>query len=139
MPGSHLVLSHVADLHDDPVFAAQAEATRVAAEVYQQLVAPFVLRTPQGVEDLFAGWDLVPPGIVAARRCAAPAAGPPSTDPHQGRTAAEGARRPARRPGVHTYIAIAAGAFVVAVIPPSAWCRRRRAPPSAGWARTPTR
>jgi SAM-dependent methyltransferase len=62
-PGSHIVISHVADLpdHDGP---ARSTATRQAVQLYQDLAAPFVLRTQAQVTALFDGLDLLPPGVV---------------------------------------------------------------------------
>ncbi len=67
-PGSHLVISHVADLPDDRDRPERAEATRAAAELYDSLAAPFTLRTPEQIAALFDGFDLVPPGVVPAHR-----------------------------------------------------------------------
>jgi O-methyltransferase involved in polyketide biosynthesis len=72
-PGSHLVLSHVADPGDrerpdglrDP---ARAAATRHAAQVYESLAGPFALRTATEIEALFDGFELVPPGVVPANQ-----------------------------------------------------------------------
>jgi SAM-dependent methyltransferase len=62
-PGSHIAISHVADLpdHEGPDRAA---ATREAVETYQELAAPFVLRTHAQVTALFAGLDLLTPGVM---------------------------------------------------------------------------
>lgn len=72
-PGSHLVLSHVADLgnQERPTSApdpARAAATRDAARVYESLVGPFTLRTPADIDALFEGFELIPPGLVSARQ-----------------------------------------------------------------------
>jgi SAM-dependent methyltransferase len=70
-PGSHLVLSHVADLGDreqpdSPQAAPRVEATRHAAQVYESLAGPFTLRTAPEIEALFDGFELIPPGVVPA-------------------------------------------------------------------------
>lgn len=67
-PGSYLAVSHVADLPDSGEHPGRAAATREAAELYDALVVPFTLRTPEQISDLFTGFDLVPPGIVPAHR-----------------------------------------------------------------------
>lgn len=66
-PGSHLVISHVADLPECGR-GERAGATRQAAKLYQDLVAPFALRTVHQVEQLFAGWTLQAPGLVPVHR-----------------------------------------------------------------------
>ena len=63
-PGSHIAISHVADLPDDGPGPARAAATREAVEVYEEMVAPFVLRTPEQITGLFAGLHLIDPGVV---------------------------------------------------------------------------
>jgi SAM-dependent methyltransferase len=63
-PGSHIAISHVAELPDDGTGPARAAATREAVGVYEELAAPFVLRTPEQVTGLFAGLQLVGPGVV---------------------------------------------------------------------------
>jgi O-methyltransferase involved in polyketide biosynthesis len=68
VPGSYLVVSHVADLPDDNTGPARAAATRAAVNLYEDLAAPFVLRTPEQVASLFAGFDLVEPGLVPVHR-----------------------------------------------------------------------
>lgn len=65
-PGSHVVISHVADLPDDQQPEGRADATREAAKVYQDLAAPFTLRTRAEIQDLFAGFELVQPGLIGA-------------------------------------------------------------------------
>jgi SAM-dependent methyltransferase len=62
-PGSHIAISHVADLpdHEGPDRAA---ATREAVKTYRDLATPFVLRTHAQVTALFAGLDLLEPGVV---------------------------------------------------------------------------
>lgn len=67
VPGSHLVISHVADLPDAPGHPTRATATRSAAQLYDALAAPFTLRTREQVTALFQGFDLVPPGVVPAQ------------------------------------------------------------------------
>ena len=68
-PGSYVVISHVADLPDDPHQpAGRAEATRQAAQIYQELAAPFTLRTRDQIAGLFTGLDLVDPGLVPVHR-----------------------------------------------------------------------
>lgn len=66
-PGSHLVLSHVSDLHDDPKAARRVGPTRAAAQMYRELAAPFVLRTRDDLARILEGWELLPPGIVPAQ------------------------------------------------------------------------
>jgi hypothetical protein len=67
-PGSHLVISHAADLPDEQQPPGRAEATRAAAEVYQQLTAPLTLRTPCEIQALFTGFDLIDPGLVCVNQ-----------------------------------------------------------------------
>jgi SAM-dependent methyltransferase len=66
VPGSYLVVSHVADLPDTVEGPERAAATKAAAELYAGLAAPFVLRSRQEIAGLFAGFELVEPGLVAA-------------------------------------------------------------------------
>lgn len=68
VPGSYLVVSHVADLPDAVEGPDRAAATKAAAELYTGLAAPFVLRTPEQVASLFTGFDLIEPGLVPAHR-----------------------------------------------------------------------
>jgi SAM-dependent methyltransferase len=65
-PGSFVVISHVADLPDGPTDPQRADATREAVKLYEDLAAPFVLRSRQDIAALFTGFDLVEPGLVAA-------------------------------------------------------------------------
>jgi SAM-dependent methyltransferase len=65
-PGSFVVISHVADLPDGPTDPQRADATREAVKLYEDLAAPFVLRSRQEIAGLFAGFDLVEPGLVTA-------------------------------------------------------------------------
>jgi SAM-dependent methyltransferase len=67
-PGSYLVVSHVADLGEDEQGVPDARATREAADLYDQLAASFVLRTPERISQWFTGFDLLPPGLVLAHR-----------------------------------------------------------------------
>jgi SAM-dependent methyltransferase len=67
-PASYLVVSHVADLPDEPHLAGREEATREAAKTYQELAAPFTLRTRDQIAALFTGLDLVAPGLVPVHR-----------------------------------------------------------------------
>ena len=62
-PGSCIAISHVADLPDGDG-PARAAATREAVGVYEELAAPFVLRTCEQVTGLFTGLRLVDPGVV---------------------------------------------------------------------------
>jgi hypothetical protein len=64
--GSHLVISQVADLSDTGEHADRAAATRAAAQLYDTLAAPFVLRGPGQVTAMFHGFDLIDPGVVPA-------------------------------------------------------------------------
>ena len=66
VPGSHLVVSHVADLPDTAQAPQRAAATQAAADLYADLAAPFVLRAPEQVAGLFTGFDLAEPGLVPA-------------------------------------------------------------------------
>jgi hypothetical protein len=66
VPGSYLVVSHVADLPDTVEAPERAAATQAAAELYADLAAPFVLRTPGQIGALFAGFGLAEPGLVPA-------------------------------------------------------------------------
>jgi SAM-dependent methyltransferase len=62
-PGSYIAISHVADLPDEGGHD-RAAATREAVGVYREMAAPFVLRRPQQITGLFAGLQLVGPGVV---------------------------------------------------------------------------
>ena len=62
-PGSHLVISHVS-----PGEGEQAGVQREAATVYADHVAPFTLRSDVQVTALMEGFELVPPGVVAAQK-----------------------------------------------------------------------
>jgi SAM-dependent methyltransferase len=64
VPGSFVVISHVADLPDAPHSAEREQATRDAARLYQELAGPFTLRSPTEIAALFAGLELVEPGLV---------------------------------------------------------------------------
>ena len=63
-PGSHIAVSHVAELGDDATGPARADATREAVRVYEELAAPFVLRTPEQITGLLTGLQPVDPGVV---------------------------------------------------------------------------
>lgn len=78
-PGSFVVISHVADLPDGHHQAGRAEATREAVKLYEELAAPFILRSREEVAGLFAGFDLLEPGLVAAHEWRPPRGrpGPP--------------------------------------------------------------
>lgn len=65
-PGSFLVISHVADLGDGGEHPERAAATGAAAQLYDALAAPFVLRTAAQITALFGGFDVVDPGVVPA-------------------------------------------------------------------------
>lgn len=67
-PGSIIVISHVANLPDDPRHAGREDATCQAANVCQELGAPVTLRTPTQIADLFTGLDLVDPSLVAVHQ-----------------------------------------------------------------------
>lgn len=58
-PGSLLALSHLADLTDDP-------ALRKVVDRYADTTTPAYLRDQAQIEELFSGWSLQPPGLVAA-------------------------------------------------------------------------
>jgi hypothetical protein len=64
VPGSFVVISHVADLPGSPRSAERVQATREAARLYQELAGPFTLRSRSEIAALFAGLDLVEPGLV---------------------------------------------------------------------------
>jgi len=60
VPGSHLVIAHGSrDTEGMPT-----ENLHSAREMYQRSVAQVSLRSQQEVADLFAGWSLLPPGVV---------------------------------------------------------------------------
>lgn len=61
VPGSHLVVSHIAR---DIDAAAAAEAARRQREVARSMALPFVARSRAQVTALFDGLDLVGPGVV---------------------------------------------------------------------------
>lgn len=65
-PGSFVVISHAADLPDDDRAGGRAAANQEALKLYQDMTAPAVLRTREQIADLFAGLDLVRPGLVPA-------------------------------------------------------------------------
>jgi SAM-dependent methyltransferase len=65
-PGSFLAISHVADLPSSLQDPDRAAVTREAANLYEALVSPFTLRSPEQIECLFAGFDFVSPGLVPA-------------------------------------------------------------------------
>lgn len=57
-PGSYLALSHgTADFHPQ-------DAVSAGIEVYERATAPLVLRSHERIAALFAGFDLVEPGLV---------------------------------------------------------------------------
>ena len=57
-PGSYLALSHgTADFHPQ-------DAVSAGTKVYERATAPLVLRSHQRIASLFAGFDLVEPGLV---------------------------------------------------------------------------
>jgi len=61
-PGSYLVIAHPAsDIHATQIGRAATRANAVMAE-------PVTLRTHAEVASFFAGWDLVPPGLVQVHR-----------------------------------------------------------------------
>ena len=61
-PGSYLVIAHPAsDIHATQIGRAATRANAVMAE-------PVTLRTHAEVAGFFAGWDLVPPGLVQVHR-----------------------------------------------------------------------
>jgi SAM-dependent methyltransferase len=62
-PGSCIAISHVADLPDGDG-PARAAATREAVGVYEEMAAPFVLRTCEQITGLFTGLRLLDPGVV---------------------------------------------------------------------------
>lgn len=66
VPGSQVVISHVADLPDGHQPEGRAAATREAVSVYADLTTSFTLRTREEVAGLFAGFQLVDPGLVGA-------------------------------------------------------------------------
>lgn len=74
-PGSAVVISHVADLPDGDR-PARAAATRKAAGLYEELAGPFTLRTPDQITGLFAGLDLLDPGVVPANQWRLPGTRP---------------------------------------------------------------
>lgn len=57
VPGSYLVLSHVS--HGE-----SPDVVEEAAHVWDNVRSHVTLRTPREIEDLFSGFDLVPPGLV---------------------------------------------------------------------------
>lgn len=57
-PGSYLVITHAADEY-------QEDRLRSTVEIYDQATSPFVIRTRGEIERLFAGFELVDPGVVA--------------------------------------------------------------------------
>lgn len=57
-PGSYLILSHVS--HGE-----SPDTVEEAAHVWDDVRSRVTLRTPREIEDLFSGFDLVPPGLVS--------------------------------------------------------------------------
>ena len=66
-PGSYVAITHVADI-DSGVLGRRAAATREAARLYGEGVAPLVLRTPEQIHALFDGLELIEPGLVRVGR-----------------------------------------------------------------------
>ena len=60
-PGSYLVISHLAELRDNP---ADPQLRSEAQEHYSRSVAAITLRRKEEVAALFAGFTLVEPGLV---------------------------------------------------------------------------
>jgi hypothetical protein len=59
VPGSHLALSHIT------LPEANAPGAEAAAGVYKaKATSPAILRTPQEIGTLFAGYELADPGLV---------------------------------------------------------------------------
>jgi len=54
------VISHVVSDSD-----GRAEATQAAAALYDAAAGPFVARSTNEVADLFASFEIVPPGLAA--------------------------------------------------------------------------
>lgn len=67
LPGSHLVISHPADLPDRPG-QARAPVTRQAARLHEDLVGPSALRTTDQITNLLQGLHLIDPGVVPIHR-----------------------------------------------------------------------
>jgi len=63
VPGSFLIVSHVT-----PAEGAQAVGMREAVVAYEESTAAFTPRTRGQIQELFAGFDLVSPGLVAVDR-----------------------------------------------------------------------
>jgi hypothetical protein len=59
-PGSYLVISHVS-------VGGRPEQAEDAAKAWDRSRSPITLRTASEVKDLFAGFELVPPGLVSTR------------------------------------------------------------------------
>ncbi len=59
VPGSYLVLSHVSQ-------GENPDAAEEAAQVWDSAKSPVTLRAPSDIENLFAGFELIPPGLVTA-------------------------------------------------------------------------
>ena len=79
VPGSYIALSHGADLPDQEARRRRAAASQEAARLYQQLVAtPAVLRTRDQICAMFAGLELVEPGLVGAHEWRPPRGRPDS-------------------------------------------------------------
>jgi len=56
-PGSHLVLSHITD-------EGRVSAGQQVKDLYRSAADPITLRTRGEIADLFAGWEVLPPGVV---------------------------------------------------------------------------
>lgn len=57
VPGSYLVMSHAANAQ------RQSEAAQLA-KLYQDTTDPLTYRSRERIRELFAGWDLIEPGVV---------------------------------------------------------------------------
>lgn len=74
VPGSYLAISHAAwPPHVTPT-VMQARHT------YDQTATPLILRTPQQVQSLFSGFELIEPGLVTAAKWRPEEAGSPASD-----------------------------------------------------------
>jgi SAM-dependent methyltransferase len=62
-PGSYLTISHFTDPAALPTAAQEADGVEAALGVYRQSTSPLTWRTLERIEGMFAGLELVEPGV----------------------------------------------------------------------------
>jgi hypothetical protein len=58
VPGSYLVITHVT------TEGAPPERVKIMEDAYEDATSPMIFRPLDEIEEMFAGWRLVPPGVV---------------------------------------------------------------------------